>query len=156
TSGGRRTWTSATSRETGGRSLLRFGCQRREPSIRRVYDQRRLTSRFSALIPIVWRTNADPVGAPIRIVAALDGGIASRDEGIMTHGFRGIDGKLFISVRLFSRKFRIVEKSSGSKLFGTLHWDTDHVDAGPHALQIRIAPWCLWRGPRLRGRFGSS
>src|SRR5215813_10959341 len=112
--------------------LLAFRRHGRNPSVRWINDERRLAVRLLALLPI--------------------GGRIDRD-GLAILGQHFIVG-LLLPLRLLLplSEFLVCQKSSCTEAGGPLH---RYVRYGrPLALQVRITPWRLGRGPCCLGLRG--
>src|SRR5579863_8305691 len=109
---------------TRGFATLRFCCEWRNPAIGRVDNQRRLAIRFSIVEP-AGRQRHDPTWSP-----------CFEPRELLTSGH-------------FLGHFLVSENGASSQLRVALHRSLDHAGAGPHALQIRIAPRRLWLFPGL-------
>jgi len=96
TSGLARTGTRPSRCGTVRLQLLRFRCERRKASIWRIDDKGSLLVRFSALVPVIRRTDTHTVSAKVGVLLAGDEYAASSNPGIAAHRFSGIDFVLFL------------------------------------------------------------
>src|SRR5262245_17096537 len=112
--------------------LLSFRRHGRNPSIRRIHDQRSLAVRLLTLLPIRGRIDGDRLA------------ILGKDfiVGLL----------LALRLLLSLREFLVGQKSSCPKVNGPLHRDVRN--SRPLTLQVWIAPWCLGRCPCFCCRCG--